>query len=112
MAETTGPTLKHIRPLDGLRGVAIILVILFHYTWLTSGWVGVQLFFVLSGFLITGILLDTRTSPHYFRTFWIRRALRIFPLYYATLLALVVGVPLLGGEAGAGAARLRDVGAW
>ena len=94
-----------IPALDGLRGVAIILVMLHHFTSYrpTSGidaligdvllfsWVGVDLFFVLSGFLITGILLDTRNSGRYFSTFYARRILRIFPLYYLILfLALVV----------------------
>jgi len=95
--------------LDGLRAIAILLVVphnlnliatfdgtQFVVAALHRGWIGVQLFFVLSGFLITGILLDARDAPDYYRSFFVRRALRIFPLYYATLLVLFVLLPALG----------------
>ena len=96
--------------LDGVRGLAILLVVMHNFSllsephgvgasllaaWLDRGWVGVQLFFVLSGFLITGILLDTRTSSNYFSAFFGRRVLRIWPLYYATLLVMFVVLPML-----------------
>lgn len=87
--------------LDGIRGIAIGLVIVHHafqqikvqptdsafatvISWFaTSGWIGVDLFFALSGYLITGILLDSRSQPGYFRLFYMRRFFRIFPLYYS-----------------------------
>src|ERR1039457_7575425 len=86
-----------IPELDGLRGLAILAVMLFHYTpetgplhflapVLLTGWIGVDLFFVLSGYLIAGILLDSAGRRGYYRNFIIRRSLRIFPLYYACLL--------------------------
>lgn len=96
---------ERIPALDGLRGVAISLVLLRHsvagtptnsHFWnavllpLRLSWSGVDLFFVLSGFLIGGILLDARHSPNYFRTFYIRRAYRILPVY-GVFLALYLG---------------------
>ena len=100
----------HHPALDGLRGVAVLLVLSFHFLHIDgeggvvertllaasrSGWAGVDLFFVLSGFLITGILLDARDAPGYFGAFYARRVLRIFPLYYAYLAVLFLVVPLL-----------------
>ncbi len=79
--------------LDGLRAIAILLVFASHSDLIEFGWVGVQLFFVLSGFLITGILLDMKDSlpsGKYFTRFYGRRFLRIFPLYYFYLALMVV----------------------
>ncbi len=83
---------KRLPALDGLRGLAIVLVLLSHswgpwvFTfWPHIGWSGVELFFVLSGFLITGILVEARGQPRYFANFYARRVLRIFPLYYAVI---------------------------
>ncbi len=82
--------MRHIPALDGLRAVAIAMVVAFHYGFLDCGWLGVQLFFVLSGFLITRILLEAREQPfrRYLGRFWRRRALRIFPLYFGYLVVL------------------------
>jgi peptidoglycan/LPS O-acetylase OafA/YrhL len=77
-----------IKELDGLRGIAVLAVLSDHYmSWLPAigsqyGWLGVDLFFVLSGFLITSILLELRDKEHYFKVFYARRALRIFPPYF------------------------------
>jgi peptidoglycan/LPS O-acetylase OafA/YrhL len=76
----------HIRAIDGLRGVAILLVLMHHFAVFEPGWAGVDIFFVISGFLITRILLWTKDSPHYFSYFYARRALRILPLYYFSIL--------------------------
>jgi len=104
------PGAVHLPALDGLRGVAVLLVLAFHLSHLEGatgqparlvlaatrfGWSGVDLFFVLSGFLITGILLDAKGGPSYFRAFYLRRALRIFPLYYAYLAVLFWVLPRL-----------------
>src|SRR5512138_3827702 len=79
--------------LDGLRAIAILMVFASHTDLVEFGWVGVQLFFVLSGFLITGILLDMKESlpaGKYFAKFYGRRFLRIFPLYYFYLALMAV----------------------
>jgi len=96
---------KRIDQLDAVRGIAILTVIVhnqreqfpgLHLVKLfENGWMGVDLFFVLSGFLITGILLDTKESPRYFTNFYARRCLRIWPLYYAMLAFMFVAVPYL-----------------
>lgn len=96
----------HIHGLDVLRGLAILGVLVYHgvagnlhwTAWTgaarlvvhaaTFGATGVHLFFLLSGFLITGILLDGRTRPHAMRYFYIRRALRILPPYLLMLVVL------------------------
>jgi peptidoglycan/LPS O-acetylase OafA/YrhL len=101
----------HIPELDGLRGIAALMVVFHHMAqqfpgfsgatipqrllqvWLrftTPGWMGVDVFFVLSGFLITGILLDTKRQPHFYRNFYMKRILRIFPLYYLMLVVLLI----------------------
>jgi peptidoglycan/LPS O-acetylase OafA/YrhL len=85
-----------IKILDGFRGLAILLVIGFHYLdFFSFGWTGVDLFFVLSGFLITGKLVESLGVKHYFRNFFINRILRIVPLYYVVLLLFFVLLPFL-----------------
>jgi peptidoglycan/LPS O-acetylase OafA/YrhL len=88
---------RHMPALDGVRGIAILLVIAFHLPRVTqlfdSGWIGVDLFFVLSGFLITGVLIDGAGQPHRARVFYARRALRILPLYYLALVVALVLMP-------------------
>lgn len=107
------PSSSHRIPeLDGLRGFAILQVVLFHYLALTNddprhtllayfvkifglGWSGVDLFFVLSGFLIGGILLQSRESPRFFQTFYLRRVYRILPIYFLwiSIYAAIVSLP-------------------
>jgi peptidoglycan/LPS O-acetylase OafA/YrhL len=83
--------------LDGLRGLAILLVVVYHnfgfINYFFLGWLGVDLFFVLSGFLITDILLKTQNDPNYLRNFYGRRLLRIFPLYYLVLIIFLLILP-------------------
>jgi peptidoglycan/LPS O-acetylase OafA/YrhL len=94
---------SYISELDGLRGLAIAAVLIYHchpklhHFGLDSiaqwGWAGVNLFFVLSGFLITGIIADSRHDPHFFQNFYARRGLRIWPVYILLLLLVYVFVP-------------------
>lgn len=117
-----------IPELDGLRGIAVLLVFLTHFVaenldrhaagvdgvvrWVARfGWTGVDLFFVLSGFLITGILLDTREQPGYWRKYAARRILRIFPLYYGALVLVLLVLPL-SGWSDPGFAVLRQHQVW
>ncbi len=81
--------------LDGIRAIAFLMVFCQHYLMLPWGWSGVDLFFVLSGFLITGILFDTRNDRHRVRNFYVRRTLRIMPLYYGIMLAILALQPLV-----------------
>lgn len=93
--------MTYSRSLDGLRGLAILLVLFFHYEFVVGfGWVGVQLFFVLSGYLITSLLLKEKENPlgFYLKRFYWRRTLRIFPIYYLYLafvaaIFIVKGIP-------------------
>lgn len=110
MVAPTRASRPRIPELDGLRGIAILLVLMFHYmapegpmppghsgNWhlflnrlVSMGWSGVDLFFVLSGFLIGGILMDVRNSPNYFKTFYLRRFFRIAPVYYLWIAGYVL----------------------
>lgn len=116
----------HVPALDGIRGLAILAVMIYHQTVMTSdtaadqvarrvaesGWCGVDLFFVLSGFLITGILLEAKGSPHYLRNFYARRVLRIFPLYYAVLIFSVGLLPLIPHPKAANFGRIAGEEGW
>jgi peptidoglycan/LPS O-acetylase OafA/YrhL len=111
---------SHIPALDGIRGFAVLLVLFCHATQRPFGdpaainaafngpidkalltaarlsWTGVDMFFVLSGFLITGILYDAKGKQHFFRNFYARRTVRIFPLYYISLVLFLLVLPRLG----------------
>ncbi|MGD0443653.1 MAG: acyltransferase [Edaphobacter sp.] len=102
---------RHLPALDGVRGVAVLMVFLVHYgggakssnfllhtvgVSVQAGWSGVTFFFILSGFLISGILWDTRNEPHFWRNFYMRRTLRIFPVYYASLLLVLITAVIAG----------------
>ncbi len=118
---------RRITELDGVRGIAILLVLVWHYVQnqlrpengsLLAGvrqalgftWSGVDLFFVLSGFLIAGILIDNRERPGYFRAFYARRVCRIFPLYYLNIAIFLVCMAWLGDRMPVLAPLFRDNG--
>ena len=103
----------HLLSLDGVRGLAILSVTFYRFgnesinagnttgllaKVIEAGESGVDLFFVLSGFLITGVLLDAKERSHFFLRFFTRRSLRIFPLYFATLAGLLILVPWWLGD--------------
>ena len=118
----------HILALDGLRGIAILLVVACHFVsnlqitadgwawplvaFAHAGWAGVDLFFVLSGFLITGILIDARGSSSYFKAFYARRALRILPAYYGFLFVIFIVLPLVNVTVGDNAMLARQHQGW
>ena len=117
----------HILALDGVRGLAVLLVIFHHESVLPlnsafdrgyyallpmMAWCGVDLFFVLSGFLITGILLKAKASQGYFRNFYARRALRILPLYYAVVFFSLVVLPHIHHPKAQNFGRIRGDEVW
>lgn len=118
---------RHIPVLDGIRGLAILLVTIYRFNGgfdgvgvsdsfvfrlATIGFRGVDLFFVLSGFLITGILLDSKGQPNYLRNFYARRALRIFPLYYGALALALIILPMFSDTAASVFSEARQHQSW
>ena len=131
-ATATRASTSRVPALDGLRGIAVLLVLIHHFSgipaaglgvptgfyreWLrfaTIGWAGVDLFFVLSGFLITSILYDAKgPALAFFKNFYARRALRIFPVYYVLVVFMLFLLPwIIPGEEAA-SAKLRDNQLW
>lgn len=117
---------EHVKALDGIRGLAILWVMLFHMgmvaevgsiarawrAFTLAGTLGVDVFFALSGFLITGILLRSKGQPHYFRNFYARRVLRIFPLYYAVVFFSLIVLPHLTHSVDAKTAVIERDSIW
>jgi peptidoglycan/LPS O-acetylase OafA/YrhL len=126
-APTPAPSKVHLPALDGVRAIAILMVIVYHSVnglpgmtraqtlfldLAGAGWVGVDLFFVLSGFLITGILMDARHSSHMLRNFYARRSLRIVPVYVAFLLFSLWLAASLGTSSADEVSQLHRTQAW
>lgn len=126
VSSTGGTGEQRLPTLDGLRGIAILMVMIYHQTaiigptvvdrfmgfWTMGGWAGVDLFFVLSGFLITGILISAKGGEGYFRNFYARRILRIFPLYYAYIAFALLIVPHINHPKLANFAQIRGDDLW
>jgi len=97
---TTFPSMGYQPSLDGLRALSVGVVLLYHagFSWMHGGFFGVEVFFVVSGFLITSLLLDEtdRNGQVSFRQFWLRRARRLFPALYAVLLAVAAWAAIAG----------------
>lgn len=121
------PSLERIPALDAMRGLAILIVTVYRFfppyddpsfagralsRVCEYGPRGVDLFFVLSGFLITGILYDSKCQSHYFRNFYMRRVLRIFPLYYGALLLTLLILPAIGLTISSAFAEGREYSPW
>jgi peptidoglycan/LPS O-acetylase OafA/YrhL len=128
-ADDPGRAIAHVPALDGVRGIAVSAVLALHFgvaadftnrfpsplsNWLErvlyAGWAGVDLFFVLSGFLITSILLASKDGAGYFRRFYARRVLRIFPLYYTALVLVLVLLPRVAPDDAWGLLRHGESG--
>ncbi|HKI18261.1 MAG TPA: acyltransferase, partial [Isosphaeraceae bacterium] len=88
---------QRVRELDALRGLACLLILVYHLMphRVPGGWAGVDLFFILSGFLITSIILKSFHERHFLAHFYVRRGLRIWPVYYLTVLLLAAATPIL-----------------
>ncbi len=89
--------MRRVPELDALRGLAALAIVVYHFalSWFPIGWAAVDLFFVLSGYLITSIILEHQESPRFLGRFYLRRGLRIWPIYYLSLLVLLVLGPYL-----------------
>jgi peptidoglycan/LPS O-acetylase OafA/YrhL len=89
--------MRRVPELDAVRGLAALAIVVYHFalSWFPVGWAAVDLFFVLSGYLITAIILEHQESPRFLGRFYLRRGLRIWPIYYLSLLLLLVLGPFL-----------------
>jgi peptidoglycan/LPS O-acetylase OafA/YrhL len=126
-APTATPSKVHLPALDGVRAIAILMVVVYHSVnglpgmtfaqnvvmrLASQGWLGVDLFFILSGFLITGILMDARESAHALRNFYARRVLRIVPVYVLFVMFSLWLAGPIGTSSPDEVAQLHQTQAW